>query len=219
VFGRTGFSAIRFDGSGNGGRIMKATYLWRCLGWLLLFFGSVAAGAADDDLRSFTEESRKLAGQMLSQVRGELLREVERSGPIRAINVCKYSAPEIASDLSRQSGARVSRVALRPRNPALGDADVWEQKVLLDFEKRFAKGEKADALEFSEVVVEPAGKSWRYMKAIPMAQACMPCHGPVSQISEGVRAQLASEYPNDRAVDYQLGQVRGAVSIKKPLRD
>lgn len=198
---------------------MKATYPWWCLGWLLLVVGSVPARAADDDLHSFTEESRKLAGQMLNQVRGELLREIERSGPIRAINVCKYSAPEIASSLSRQSGARVSRVALRPRNPALGEADAWEQKVLLDFEKRFAKGEKADALEFSELVVEPAGKSWRYIKAIPMAQACMGCHGPLSQISEGVRAQLASEYPNDRAVDYQLGQVRGAVSIKKPLRE
>ena len=175
--------------------------------------------AGDEDLRGFTEESRKLSNQILTQVRGELLRELERSGPIRAINVCKYSAPEIASAISRQSGMRVVRVALRVRNPSLGEADVWEQKILLDFEKRFAKGERVETLEFSEIVTEPMGKALRYMKAIPMGQACLACHGPLSQISEGVRALLANEYPNDRALEYQLGQVRGAVSVKKSIRE
>ena len=66
-----------------------------------------------------------------------------------------------------------------------------------------------------EVVTEPAGRYFRYMKAIPMGQPCLPCHGPVATLSEGVKAQLAAEYPHDRAVDYQIGQVRGAVSIKK----
>lgn len=198
---------------------MSTPHCWPYILSILVFVGVRPALAADEDLRGFAEESRKLASQVQTQIRGELLKELERSGPIRAINVCKYSAPEIVSSLSRLSGWRVTRVALRPRNRTLGEADAWEQKVLLDFERRVAKGEKAEALEFSEMVAEPAGRSWRYMKAIPMAQGCMACHGPASQISEGVRAQLASEYPNDKAIEYQLGQVRGAISLKKSLRD
>jgi hypothetical protein len=38
-------------------------------------------------------------------------------------------------------------------------------------------------------------------------------------MSDGVRAQLAAEYPNDKAVEYQVGQLRGGVSIKKNIRD
>lgn len=176
---------------------------------------ALPASASEDELKSFTDEARHLAGQMTSLVRGEMVKELERTGPIRAISVCKYSAPEIASSISRQSGMRVSRVALRPRNRALGDPDAWEQKVLLDFEKRLAKGESGERLEFAETVQEPAGKAMRYMKAIVMAQACLACHGPSNQMSEGVRAQLAAEYPNDRAAEYQIGQLRGGVSVKK----
>lgn len=178
---------------------------------------ALALGAsADDEARSkLLEEARRGAATVLTQVRSEMVRELEHAGPIRAIVVCKYTAPEVASMVSRQTGMRVTRVSLKPRNRALGEADSWEQQVLLDFERRAAKGEKADSLEVSEVVTEPSGRYFRYMKAIPMSQPCLPCHGPVATLSEGVKAQLATEYPHDRAVDYQVGQVRGAVSIKK----
>lgn len=176
-----------------------------------------AVASGDEGLKAFADEARKVSAQLLGQVRGELVKELERTGPVRAITVCKYSVPELSSNISRQTGWRVTRVALRPRNPALGHPDAWEQKVLLEFEKRLAKGEKAEALEFAEAVVEPAGKAYRFMKAIPMLPACLACHGPAEQLSEGVRAQLATEYPHDRAVDYSVGQVRGAVSVKKPL--
>lgn len=172
---------------------------------------------ANEGAKTLADESRLLATQILTQVRGELVKELERTGPIRAITVCKYSVPEITSNMSRQTGMRITRVSLRARNKALGDPDAWEQKVLLDFEKRVSKGEKIEGLEYHELVEEPAGRYFRYMKAIAMMQGCMACHGPQNQLSEGVRAQLATEYPLDKASDYQVGQVRGAVSVKKLL--
>jgi hypothetical protein len=185
--------------------------------WLCLLAVFASAALAQPPNKALVEESREVANRIAGQVRDELVRELERTSPIRAITVCKYSVPEITSNISRQTGLRVTRVALRPRNRALAEPDAWEQQVLLDFEKRVAKGEKADALEHHEIVTEPAGRAFRYMKSIAVSQPCMLCHGPVNQLSEGVRAQLLLEYPNDKAVEYQVGQVRGAISIKKPL--
>ena len=193
--------------------------------WQLLFAASFfghsslfsSAVWGGEDLRVFTEASRKVSAQLLGQIRGELERELERTGPIRAIVVCKYSVPEITSSISRQTGQRVTRVSLRPRNRAFGEPDAWEQKVLLDFERRLSSGEKIDQIEFAESVQEPAGKALRYMKAIPMGQPCLTCHGPAASLSEGVRSQLLTEYPLDKGVDYSVGQMRGAVSIKKSL--
>lgn len=183
---------------------------------LVLFFAScVPTVQAEVAPKAMLDESRSVANQIVNQIRGELIRELDRTGPVRAITVCKYSVPEITSNLSRQTGMRVTRVALRPRNKALGEPDAWEQRVLLDFENRVAKGEKADALEYHEIVEEPAGRVFRYMKSLATTQACLLCHGPSAQLSEGVRALLATEYPNDRAVEYNNGQVRGAVSVKK----
>lgn len=185
------------------------------LSTLLAFAASWQQAGAQTVNKALLDESRGVANQIVGQIRSELVKELERTGPIRAITVCKYSVPEITSNISRQTGMRVTRVALRPRNPALGEADAWEQRVLLDFENKVAKGEKADSLEYYEVVDEPAGRSFRYMRSLAVTQPCLLCHGPSTQLSEAVRAQLAIEYPSDKAVEYQLGQVRGAISVKK----
>lgn len=169
-----------------------------------------------DDARKMVEDARKASNDLIAQVRGELTKAIESSGPLRAIIVCKYSVPEISSSMSRRTGWKVSRVSLKPRNPALGAADTWEQRVLADFERRAEKGEKGEELEFSEIVTEPSGRYFRYMKALPVAPLCMNCHG--DKVSEAIRAQLAMEYPHDKAVGYQLGQIRGAVTIKRPLQ-
>jgi len=180
--------------------------------------GAVPAAASEgEEHKAALEEARKVADGLVSQVRGELTRALESSGPLRAVVVCKYSMPEIASNLSRRLGWKVSRVSLKPRNPALGMPDAWEQRVLQQFEQQVARGEKAGLLEHAEVTTEPAGRFFRYLRALPMGPLCLSCHGPVEGLSEAIRAQLAIEYPQDRAVGFRSGQVRGAVTIKRPL--
>lgn len=163
------------------------------------------------------EEARKASAELVTNVRGELIKAVDASGPLRAIVVCKYTVPEIASNVSRKYGARVTRVSLAPRNPALGWGDAWEQKTLMAFEDRVAKGEKAEGMEYFEVVAEPSGRFLRYMRVLPQLPVCMNCHGPAEQISESIRDQLQHDYPYDKALGTALGKVRGAVTFKKPL--
>jgi hypothetical protein len=178
---------------------------------------ALAQPAADEAARPALEDARRAATELVTGVRGELLKAIEASGPLRAIVVCKYTVPEIASAISRKYGARVTRVTLTPRNPALGWGDAWEQRVLMAFDERVARGEKPDGMEHWEVVAEPSGRFLRYMRVLPMQPACMHCHGPAEQISEPIRQQLAHDYPHDRAIGVLPGKVRGAVTYKKPL--
>lgn len=191
---------------------------WRAILGAAGLAAAVAAAAQDTaEVRRIADETRKAAAELVAQVRGALTKELEYSGPMRAVVVCKYTVPELTSALSRRTGWRVTRVSLRPRNPALGSPDPWEQRVLLDFEKRAERGEKADTLDFGEVVVEPAGRYYRYMKALPMAPVCVSCHGPDEAMTGAVRSLLETEYPHDRARGFAIGQVRGAVTVKRPL--
>jgi hypothetical protein len=43
------------------------------------------------------------------------------------------------------------------------------------------------------------------------------CHGPDETLSDAVKARLDSEYPHDRATGHKLGDVRGAVTVKRRL--
>lgn len=182
---------------------------------LLLLLPALAL--AQEPPRAALDEARRAAGALVASVRSELLKAIETSGPLRAIVVCKYTVPEISSAVSRKYGARVTRVSLYPRNPALGWGDAWEQRVLLSFEERVARGEVAEGMDHAEVVQEPSGRFLRYMRALPMTAACAHCHGPAEQISEPIRQLLTHDYPHDKALGTQLGRVRGAVTYKKPL--
>ena len=170
--------------------------------------------AQNEAPKQLVEQSRRIALKVSVQHRSQLVREMQLSGPLRSLLVCKYSCPEITSSQSRKTGWKVSMVSLKPRNSALGMADVWEQKVLQDFDRRVAKGEKAETLEFAEIVSEPQGKYFRYAQAIPVEPLCLTCHGARATLPDAVKAQLAIDYPFDRATGFSMGQVYGIVSIK-----
>jgi len=181
----------------------------------LLAAGAMPVAAQDDAAR--LEEARRMAGTMVQTLGGRLQAAIKEGGPAAAIGVCTNVAPTIAGELSRQNGARVTRVSLKVRNPLLGTPDAWEQGVLQSFEARLAKGEAADKLEFAETVSEPAGKSFRYMKALPVQPVCVNCHGDAANLAPEIKERIAREYPADRATGYLPGQIRGAVSVKRPL--
>jgi hypothetical protein len=185
------------------------------LSTLLLLAASSAFAA--DDINKYKEESIAVIGPFVKQLGEANQKAIKEAGAPAAIVVCKDIAPSMAGEISRKHGWKLTRVSLKVRNPLLGTPDAWEQKTLQDFEARLAKGEKPDTIAAAEIVDEPAGKSFRFMKAITLQQGCVACHGTAEQISPEVKANLAKDYPNDKATGYAVGQIRGAVSIKRPL--
>lgn len=182
-----------------------------------LLLASAGALAADTD-PALLDAARKTAGDLASRLSAALTREMNERGPVAAISACTGTAATAANELSRATGWRVTRVSLRARNPLLGTPDAFEQKVLADFDARARKGEKPETLEYSETVTEPAGRSFRYLKALPVGAVCLNCHGEPAAIPPPVRTRLAADYPHDKATGYALGEVRGAISIKRALR-
>ena len=178
----------------------------------LLLLGALIPSAMADDL---TVAARATASDLILRLGAVLKKEMGAGGPDSAITVCRDIAPDYAGELSRRTGARVSRVSLKTRNPLLGQPDAWEQQVLAEFDQQAAQGNKPETLERSEVVTEPQGRFFRYMKAIPVQPLCLACHGATDSIPDAVKVRLAADYPHDRATGYAVGQIRGAVSIKQ----
>jgi hypothetical protein len=184
---------------------------------LSTLFALFTLPALADNLNEYREESRAAAMPFLKELVAKNQQAIAEGGPESAIKVCKEIAPTMAGDISRQKGWKFTRVSLKVRNPLLGTPDPWEQNSLQQFEERLAKGEKPETLETAEIVNEPNGKYFRYMKAIVLQQGCVSCHGTADKIPEGVKARLGQEYPHDHATGYVPGQVRGGVSIKRNL--
>jgi Protein of unknown function (DUF3365) len=163
---------------------------------------------------AWVAEARAVAGSVPPKLLSVLTEEIKQSGPEGAIAMCRDEAPKLARAASQETGWAVRRVSLRNRNPK-AVPDAWEQAALMDFDRRAAAGEKPATLERAELVQEDGRAVYRYMRALPTQELCLGCHGTDDRLSPAVKARLAALYPDDKAVGYGLGQIRGAMTIKK----
>lgn len=181
----------------------------------LLFFARLAVA---QDAAALLDETRKTALPLLPKVVGTMQSAVKEKGVVGAIPVCKEKAPQLLAELRQKTGWDIRRVSLKARNPGTGTPDVWEARQLADFNIRAAEGARPDQLEVSEIVTETGGRRYfRYMKALPVVEVCTHCHGAPSALSADLRAELAKDYPHDAATGYGVGQIRGALTVKRPL--
>ncbi len=188
------------------------------LGLSLTLLAGVAAGpvlAAEAEPRP--EQARQTVKALMDELSGELEAAMSSGGAGEAIDVCVERAPEITARLSRETGWRVTRVSGQVRDPLLGMPDAWEQQTLAQFRERHSEGEALKGMSRGEVVTEPGGEYYRYMQAIPMQKVCSNCHGAEDELAPAARETLAERYPHDEGTGYEVGELRGAFSIKQPL--
>jgi hypothetical protein len=180
------------------------------LGTALLISLSVQAQDAP-----WVGEARQVAASVPPKLLQVLQEEIAKGGPASAVDVCREKAPQMAKAASAQTGWAIRRVSLRNRNPK-AVPDAWERAALEDFDRRAAAGESPATLEKWEVVSNEGRQEYRYMKALPVQPLCINCHGPVDKLAPGVTAQLKTHYPQDLGTGYAVGQIRGAITIRKP---
>ncbi len=183
---------------------------------IALAAAALLATSAVADETKLLAEARKVASELPPKLLSVLSAEIEKGGPEGAISVCRDQAPILAQQASAASGWNVRRVSLKNRNPK-AVPDAWERAVLEDFDRRAKAGESPSALEKGEIVAEGGANHYRYMKALPTIGLCQNCHGPTEQLSHAVKTRLNELYPHDKATGYGAGEIRGAVTIKRPL--
>ena len=70
-------------------------------------------------------------------------------------------------------------------------------------------------MESAELVESNGARTYRYMKAIPVGEVCLACHG--SSLDPELKATIDGGYPEDRATGFALGELRGAFTVTKTL--
>lgn len=159
-------------------------------------------------------ESRQVTKQFGGELKAELLSSLEEGGPLNAISVCSQKAPGIAEQLSQGRNLIIARTSLKFRNPE-NAPDMWEQRILLSFEERRVNGEAVGDMEHYEDLTVDGKQVFRYMKAIPVGEPCLTCHG--TQIPRDLQTRLNELYPEDQSVGFSLGEILGAFSITLPM--
>lgn len=142
-------------------------------------------------LKSFTQLREKLA---------ETIPEGQPITPETFLATCGQVGKAMKA-WSAESGYRVRQIAAKYRNPA-HEAKGAELKALEQLLKK---------PDLTHLVVpgDGDGKSFGLVR-IPVAQSCLKCHGPRESRPEFIQAK----YPQDRAFDFKVGDLRGAFVLE-----
>jgi len=98
-----------------------------------------ASGPSAEEQAAMAADARKAAAALTQKLGGELKTAIGEKGAEGAIGVCKERAPQIAAEVSKQSGLQITRVSPKNRNPA-AVPDAWEAEAQAGLEKRLAAG-------------------------------------------------------------------------------
>lgn len=159
---------------------------------------------------------RNDAKEFMGSLKSILVKEMQTNGIVKAVSVCSDTAQLLTNNYGLSKGIYIKRVSFKNRNKNDAPNEV-ESAALKSFEELNTKGELTETTEYFTTIEENGIKQIVYLKPILIQAPCLSCHGPLDQISEGVKVILHSKYPDDRATGYNLGDLRGAVSIKKVL--
>ena len=132
------------------------------------------------------------------------LRDGLAQGVVEAIDSCKLQAPEIADALSRD-GIRLGRTSHRLRNPS-NAAPAWVVPIL----EAYAN----DPLDRAPRTVAFRKKRSGYVEPIIHRPLGLTCHG--DNLAPEVAMRIKELYPADRAVGFQVGDLRGVFWIEFP---
>ncbi len=134
-----------------------------------------------------------------ADLKNELIASMQ-SGVDEAIAACNTAAPAIAESLS-VNGVVMGRSSHKLRNPANAAPD-WVVPVI----DEYLAGEP------KPVTVELGDGRHGYIEPIMMQPLCLTCHG--QELKAEVAEKLAELYPEDQAIGFAAGDVRGVFWVE-----
>lgn len=150
---------------------------------------------------------------VIVSLQSALLRELRKAlgegGLDRALAACHLDAAGAAFAIARREGIAAGRTSVRLRNPTNAPPP-WAAGLVSKFTGPRRQGMDGFVVDLGDRI--------GLLRPIVEQSMCGDCHGPVSKLQPGVRAQLADRYPADRAVDFENGEIRGWYWVEIPKR-
>jgi mono/diheme cytochrome c family protein len=136
-----------------------------------------------------------------------LMGTIQKKGILEALAFCNEKAYPLTDSMSVVHNATIKRVSDKPRNEN-NKASTEELGYIETFKQVIANNE-----EPSPIVKEGDDKIHVYYP-ITTNTMCLQCHGkPNETIEPSTLSKLSSLYPNDKAIGYDVNEVRGIWSI------
>lgn len=184
-------------------------------GLLLTSCGEKPAAVAAPPPPDYAALAQTLAQTAFAKLSGELAAAIAEGGAVNAIDVCAQRAMPITEELSAANEVEMRRLSHRPRNP-LNAAAGRDLDVIAAFQAQLAESKP-----LSPVVDAPGDGAAVVRLPILLSQPlCLSCHGAADgEIEPATLEAIRTRYPDDTAIGFRLGELRGIWRVEIPAKD
>ncbi len=160
------------------------------------------------------EIGMNITEQAQLELQQNLLSAISEGGISYALDYCKTNAMDIVNRAVVDLDVDVYRVSQKFRNPE-DEPDSLENLILGAYQYSIENN-----IDLEPSVQEESDEYVLFTKPIVIGNGlCLNCHGSVgNQIKEEDYDVISSLYPDDNAIDYKLGDLRGMWSIRIPKK-
>ena len=159
-------------------------------------------------------EAKNLLKETAKQYKNTLIQGLQHNNLIKALKYCNKEVEQLVSK-DNEKGFVIKRVSLRPRNKN-NYPNLYEKEILEKFNKLSLIDNKDLALEHSDIIKDENNNKFVYVKAIRIKEVCLNCHG--SNINDDLKKEIQKLYPDDKAINYKLNDVRGAFVMYRNIK-
>lgn len=169
--------------------------------------GKSTASSASQKTQTIAERGLQYALNTKKELGKNLMGTIQKKGTKEAVTFCNKRAYPITDSMAVAQNTTIKRVSDKPRNP-YNQANTKEQGIIAQFKKAIINNE-----EYKPVTEVENGKVTFYAPIITNSM-CLQCHGtPRKTIQPEVFRTITSLYPEDKAIGYDVNEVRGMWSI------
>jgi cytochrome c553 len=136
-----------------------------------------------------------------------LMGAMQKEGVMHALEFCNVQAMPLTDSMATKHKASIKRVSDKNRNPS-NTANKQELEYISFYKEIVANGEEPEPIVMEE------DEKVNFYYPIVTNDMCLKCHGtPDKQMERETYSKIKELYPNDKAIGYDVNEVRGIWSI------
>ena len=200
---------------------MKKQYLFSALA-LIGYLAACDSGASSNqeetaatetaatpiDTAKYKKQGMQIAMGTFKVLSGQLKSALQEGGVPNAVSYCNTVAYPLVDSLSEVYNASIRRASNKVRNPK-DKPTALEQEILDTYHAQMNAGEQP-----KPIVRQLQSGEIAFYAPIRMRELCLNCHGKLGEtLKQEDYAVVKELYPEDEAIGYAAGDLRGIWSI------
>ncbi len=164
---------------------------------------STSREVTDDDLAMYLQLGDSIANNAQATLLQNVAAAIQQGGTDFAVEFCNTRAIPLTDSVGQAYEVSLQRLSDKNRNAENAietgiDKEAWEE--IVSERKHFIKQNEE-------------GKIFYYKPIMIGMETCLKCHGSKDDISSSTQKIIAEKYTADKAIGYQMGDLRGMWKI------